>query len=545
MTANHRTAPLFHPDDPRPIDEDTLLDASGAVRRDLGRYADFVLNTLGAPGDQRDVPAQNVNTLGEVPDSSWFTNRIGRGRLTIADIVRGPDRMPQLKVRQWIIIEGKATGRQPGFRAVDADDPHRTVYQIEFDPASHPEMATGAEIIGTAIYHAVGYNVVENYLIDFDANAVSIAPDATIAVAGQTRRFTRQDLDSLLRRVARSPGGHYRATASRFADGRYLGPFRYYGTRPDDPNDIYPHEHRRELRGNRVFAAWLNHDDSRAGNSLDMLVSAGGRQVVKHYMFDFGSILGSGTNEPDLPWVGSEYVVEPKPGLLTLATFGLWKRPFINVRHNADLPAAGNFTADGFEPARWKPHYPNQAFRHMQPEDAFWAARLVAAFTPEAIAAVVAKAGFSDPRATDYITGTLLRRRAMVMRAFLTAVNPVADPRFDSQNVLTFTNVAEGASLIDQSSQYEISWFRYDNDSGVRMPLGAAQVHPIAAVPVPATGLAHAEYAGIEVRTRHREYPGWERPVRFYLRRDGAGWTPVGIERGETTVATASEVVRR
>src|SRR5688572_11448026 len=416
VAADERTAPRFLPDDPLPVDDDRRLDATGAVRRDLGRYADFVLNSFRSPGDPRDLPAKNVNTMGEVPDSSWFTNRIGVNPMSVDDIVRGPDRVAPLDVAQWVIVEGKDTGRQPGFRAVSAADPARQVYQIEFDPPSNPEMATGAEIIGTAIYHAIGYNVVETYLIDLEVNRISIAPDATITIGGRTRAFTRRDLHALLRGVAKKPNGHYRASASRFADGRFLGPFRYYGTRADDPNDIHPHEHRRELRGNRVFSAWLNHDDSRAGNSLDMLVGENGRRFVKHYMFDFGSILGSGTNEQDLPWVGREYIVEPKPGLLTLATFGLWRRPFIAVRATSELPAAGNFTADRFEPQSWKPHYPNQAFRHLQAEDGFWAARIVAAFTPESIARIVAKAEFSDPRVTDHVTGALLRRRELVMR---------------------------------------------------------------------------------------------------------------------------------
>ena len=44
-----------------------------------------------SPGDQTpDVRAGNVNTIDEVPDSSWFTNRIGARPVSIDEAVRGP-----------------------------------------------------------------------------------------------------------------------------------------------------------------------------------------------------------------------------------------------------------------------------------------------------------------------------------------------------------------------------------------------------------------------------------------------------------------------
>ena len=45
-------------------------------------------------GERRNVRAMNVNTLDEVPDSSWFTNRIGRREIPLDELVRGPDRGP-------------------------------------------------------------------------------------------------------------------------------------------------------------------------------------------------------------------------------------------------------------------------------------------------------------------------------------------------------------------------------------------------------------------------------------------------------------------
>jgi hypothetical protein len=75
-----------------------------------------------------------------------------------------------------------------------------------------------------------------------------------------------------------------------------------------------------------VFSAWLNHDDSRAINSLDMLVGEKGGRHVKHYLIDFGSTLGSGSTGPQKPRAGWEYLWEPKPAFARIATFGLWDR---------------------------------------------------------------------------------------------------------------------------------------------------------------------------------------------------------------------------
>jgi hypothetical protein len=543
LQAQDRGVTRFYADDPIAVDRDTAFDASAATRDPLGGYADFVLNMFQRVGDKRPIPAVNVNTLGEVPDSSWFTNRLGTRPMSLDEIVRGPDLVDRLAVSRWVIVSGKSSGRQAGFRAVSADDPTGPLYQIEFDPPGNPEMATGAEIIGTAIYHALGYNVVDVYLVELDAARLTIAPTATIDVNGTPRAFTRRDLDDVLRRAARRPDGLYRATASRFAEGRSIGPFRYYGTRPDDPNDVYPHEHRRELRGNRVFCAWLNHDDSRAVNSLDMLVEAHGQRYVKHYMFDFGSILGSGTNEEDHPWIGHEYVVEARPSLLTLASFGLWRRPFIAVDAPRHLPAAGNFTSDGFQPARWKPHYPNAAFRNAQPEDTFWAARIVAAFTPEAITRIVQKAQFSDPEVVDHMTGTLLRRRELVLRTWLTGVNPIVNPRVDGNGLFRFDNAAVDAGVTRAPDRYEIAWFRFDNSSGQRTYVTTRQVRLTPDGPMPFEQLAGAEYVGVDISTVDPAHRGWRPPVRIFLRRGADGWTPVGLERGPE--AKAERYARR
>ena len=60
------------------LEDPETQDASG-VRPWTNGADDFLENSFFDAGERRDVRATNVNTLDEVPDSSWFTNRSGRG----------------------------------------------------------------------------------------------------------------------------------------------------------------------------------------------------------------------------------------------------------------------------------------------------------------------------------------------------------------------------------------------------------------------------------------------------------------------------------
>jgi hypothetical protein len=522
-------APRFFPDDPLQIDDDRAFDASGAREIDGSNAYDFAEHTFLKRGDRSDVRAVNVNTIDEVPDSTWFTNRIGVRDLPLDAIVRGPNQLDVDNVDNWPIVQEKSSGLTTGYRIVD---PSGHLYQVKLDPPEHPEMASAAEVIGAAIYHAVGYNVVQGFIVEIDPERIVVAPTATtVDMTGRRRPLTRRDIDKLLARGARLPNGKYRATLSRFADGKPLGYFKYYGTRPDDPNDIHPHEHRRELRGNRVFSAWLNHDDSRGINSLDMLEQAQGRGFIRHYMFDFGSIMGSGSTMAQAPRAGNEYILEWAPALKTLATFGLYVRPWITVDYWEGAKSVGRFEGDFFDPLAWRPEYPNPAFDNMRADDAFWAARLVAKFSDERIRAIVGKARYGEPGAADHITSTLIKRREKVLRTWLTQVNPLTDGRLAADGTLTFENAAIAARVAAPGAAYDLAWSRFDNAAGapVGSPISMRTNEPRASAP--AALLDGAAFVTVAVRTVHPDYPHWNAPVTFTFRRIAAGWQTVGLER--------------
>ena len=515
--------PAFFPDDPIAVDPETQ-DASGVQSWDISDPYDFLENTFLKPGDRSDRRAMNINTVDEVPDSSWFTNR---GPLDVAAIVRGSDTSDGPAPGPWTIVSGKSDGITPGFTIRDTQD---ATWFIKFDPPGHPEMATGAEIISTKLFWALGYHVPENHLALLRRDTLVIGASAGIRNAtGERRQISEADVDQLLSRAARRDDGTYRVLASRALAGRPLGPFRYHGTRPDDPNDIFPHEHRRELRGLRVSSAWLNHDDSRSINTLDTLVERDGRRLVWHHLIDFGSTLGSASVQAQRARAGNEYIWEARPTLLTALTLGLWVRPWIKVQY-LELPALGRIEAAFFRPEFWKPEYPNPAFDNARPDDLFWAARRVMAIPDEAIAAVVEAADFTDPNATRYLTDVVVARRDKVGLAWIPIVNPLVDFVLDASGTLTFGNAAVETGRATPAREYRVQWSLFDNVTRDATPAGSIDTIAVPSAPMPAA-LRAADFVQVEVSAVHDLHGSWARPVRVQFRRTAEGWRQVGLQR--------------
>jgi hypothetical protein len=537
------SAQKFLPDDPIQRDRDDLpIALPGEV--ELSTAWDVIENSFGQPRPRQGEPipvAQNVNTLGEVPDSSWFTNRIGVRPMSEEGILRGSNNGSGPNPSEWIVVRGKSGGITPGFTIRDT---RGDVYFLKVDPETHFGLSTGAELIGSRLFHAFGYFVPESWIVYQERSRIRVGEGATLRQrGGKPRPMRAEDVDAMLGRAARLPDGRVRFVASKAVPGKAIGPHEYYGTRGDDPNDVIPHEHRRELRGYRVFCAWLNHDDSRAANSLNTWIETGdGKGHVVHYLQDFSSMLGSGSNyrreiAPQNPRAGNEYILELAPLLKTALSLGIWQRPWHAFEYTV-YPQVGAIEAEGFDPDGWRPEYPNAAFERMLPEDAFWAARIVSKLPDTAIRRIVAEADLRAPEAEAHLVKMILARRDKVLARYFSVLNPLAEFRIEttaSGPSLLFTHHGEDAGLAAVDG-YEVQWFAFDNLTLAETPLGVAARLAGRALPLP---VERPEYLKARIRGTGEGPAAWRDPVDVFIR-TAPVLEVVGIERHPAPASVAS-----
>ena len=469
-------ATKFYPDDPLQK-EPPPRDASNVKSRKLNDYYDLIENSFKKKGERSTpghlIHAKDVNTLDEPMDGAWYNHRHYWHTMTDEQLQLGPNgKNPPSSDGQWTVVSAKSEGITPGFVMKDSKGDK---YYVKFDPKSNPEMATGAEMIVARFFYALGYHVPDYYLIHFTKDKLVLDKDVEFSDSeGHKRRMTRYDLDKLLARIPKTADGQYRGIVSIQITGKPVGPYKYFGVRGDDPNDVIPHESRRELRGLFVFASWLHHNDSRSINSLDTLVKENGTAYVRHHLMDFGATLGSASTSEKPARQGGEYYLGFRPAPKQIATLGL-DVPYWAHAHYPDYPAVGGFESATYRPDEWLPDYPNVAFDNRLPDDEFWAAKQVMAFTDDQIRAIVKVAQYSDPNAERYMADTLIARRNKIGKAYLTRVLPL--DRFSVENgQLAFHDLAREHG-VETKGELQVAWSNFDNQSGQKTPLSAQDFH--------------------------------------------------------------------
>lgn len=389
--------------------------------------------------------AHNVNSLDEVPDSTWFTNRT----VTPADLERGPcpDAGP---VPPFTIKSSKTGGTTPGFVVKDSRG-QRYMVKLDAMVPRQPEISTAADAIVSRLYWAVGFNVPCNDVAYIDPKDLRPDGKSTESLStGEKKPLSAERVAEILVRGTRGPGGTLRVGASRFISGEPIGNFRTEGTREDDPNDVIPHEDRRELRGERFLAAWVNHWDSRGPNSFDAFVKApAGGGYVLHYFLDFSDSLGgmpkrTGFDEPRAGFT----TVSNVPQIATDAIgFGFVRRPWDEVRVDPRYPNLGYYDVDHFDPMGFSPQTPLVRWARAQPADMAWVARRIARLDASHVRAAVRAGRLSAPAEEARLVEVLMGRREKILRASFARTSPIADLSVVSGNRLCATDLGVTTGL--------------------------------------------------------------------------------------------------
>jgi hypothetical protein len=509
------SAQQFLPDDPMRRTPEVAAVGKASVQ-DINALYDFVHESLHYK-NKTVTESLGVNTLGEVPDSSWFTNR-DTGSLSIEALKKG-GRSHGGPQPPYTVVAAKTEGVSTGFRIRDG---RGLLYFVKADPPDNLEMATSADVMGALFLYAAGYNVPENYILICRPEDLRLSEKATFkSTYGKNRPLTASGLRNILDRIPREPDGSVRLMASLSLPPKIVGPFRYDGVRSDDPNDLIPHERRRDLRGLEVLFAWLNHTDAKGENSLDTVEGQGENARFVHHLLDFGDSFGSDSDIEKDPRHGQEYIVLPVTWS-RIYTLGLHPPDWETVRYPHEMKAVGNFTADAFDPLTWKANYPNPAFVQMTSLDGYWGAKRVMAFSNDQIRAVLQEGRFQDPNVVDYMTGVLESRRDAIGRAWFKQVLALENFRL-TEGHLAFEDLAVRYGF-SQPSQYQFSWFVWHNETQKKEDASGSEN---AIVPDALKSSAEGSYIGCKISPARAD----ARSVTVYFRHERDGWKLVGISR--------------
>jgi len=150
---------------------------------------------------------------------------------------------------------------------------------------------------------------------------------------------------------------------------------------------------------------------------------------------------------------------------------------------------------------------------------------------------------FSDPAAERYLGDVLIKRQRKIAETYLTAINPIVDPRLDASGRLTVGNAAVDAGVAANvgggGAEYRAVWMRFDNATGATSPIGETQSATTTIDAPRGLPAAPDSFIQVDLSIDAAGYPSWHQPAHAWFRRVADGWTLVGFERLPATGPSA------
>jgi hypothetical protein len=387
------------------------------------------------------APAGDVNSLDEVPHSSWFVPRA----VDVGAMARGPDASGPPRPPFTILSDPPRAVASSGFSISDARGQR---YEMIIDPPDRPEMRTGAAAIAARFAWALGLHTPAVYV-------TWVRPEQFWRSEAGT-----PDVSSMLTSGAPAVLGSYRVAALAMPPSAWLGYAPESGTRGDDPNDVVAHEDRRVLRSLKVFASWIALSGVGPSKTMDRYLGMPGEGHVVHFVTGLDDALGADdiVRVTDLP---------PAQGggstIVRLITLGLSPNPAPRPTQ-IDIPALGHFESD-VDPRSFGPSTPYEPADRLTPADGYWAAKRIAAISSAHIALAIEAGKISDRRAREAMQNTLEARRERVIRYWFERVTPVELARIEGRRLELRDQAIRHAVARAETTDYYVDFLTAEGSS--------------------------------------------------------------------------------
>jgi hypothetical protein len=237
--------------------------------------------------------------------------------------------------------------------------------------------------------------------------------------------------------------------------------------------------------------------------------------------------------------IGHEYIYDGGATSHSLVTLGFYRRPW-EVEGRIAYPEVGYYEAALFEPAKWKPNYPNLAFLRMDDSDAYWGTKIVTAYSNQVIRSLAEAGDYSRAEVTEYLEDVLLSRRDAIGNYWFDRITALEDftlARSGSGMELCFRDLALERAYADGGSRsYRVQTM--DADGRELAPVTVTRTrHRVVGLPS-----SKMQGQGSALEDRYGRKPS----VRLLIqsnRRDGGWALPVEVVLGYSGGSSTIEIL--